>query len=810
MASYTSGLQEVFPGSSEMSRMMKEHDWSASALGAPEHWPDGLKIPLRMLLTSRFEMWLGWGSDLNFFYNDAYIPTLGIKHPSMLGKPFREVWAEVYDDVADQVARVKQGQSTWNDALLLLLERHGYPEETYHSFSYSPLYGLGGGVDGMLCIVSEVTARVINERRLNTIRTLGMELVSASTEDAVCQAVCDNLKTNRRDFPFSLLYVGEGHGQRGVASTEDAASLLQRTWPMEASHDRPVTIDLPPHEKFPHGAWAIPPRQALIVAIPGAGGRRPVGQLVLGLNPYRRKDEDLAALALMLAGQISGALAAVAALVAERRRADQIWTCSRDLLVTIGPDGIFQSVSPAWTRILGHDTNQVVGRHFQEFLLPADRQSTKVALSRAASGADLTSFENRYQTARGEIRWISWHTAREGELVYGYGRDITEQKLNAEALASAENALRQSQRMEAVGQLTGGVAHDFNNLLVAIIANLDLLRRHVPKDAKTTRLIDGAIQGANRGASLTQRLLAFARRQELALASIDVTALVKGVRELITKSVGPNIEVRYELDPAIPPVLADVNQVELALLNLVVNARDALPHGGRVTISTSRVSLVSDEDLADGIYVCLAVTDNGTGMDAETLAKATEPFFSTKELGKGTGLGLSMILGLALQLEGGLRLHSKPGEGARAELLLPLTEIPKQVSSPPVTEGKMNKATSQRSILVVDDDPLIAMSTVDMLEDLGHRVTEANSAMQAIELVQSGERFDLVITDYSMPKMNGGQLAEALRQIEPELPIMLATGYAELPPGSELDLPRLAKPYDQSQLQREIVKLLGC
>ncbi|MBX3538573.1 MAG: PAS domain-containing protein [Chelatococcus sp.] len=809
MASYTSEMREIFPGSGEMSRLMKGFDWSASALGSPEHWPDSLKIPLRMLLTSRFEMWLGWGPDLNFFYNDAYIPTLGIKHPVMFGKPFREVWAEVYDDVADQVARVKQGEATWNEALLLLLERNGYPEETYHSFSYSPLYGLQGGVDGMLCIVSEVTARVINERRLNTIRTLGMALVGASTEVAVCEAVSEILNNNRHDFPFFLFYIGEGHERRTFASSADAAELLHRTWPVEASYERPITIELSPDETFPVGSWAVAPRQALIVGIPGAGRRRPVGHLVLGLNPYRRKDEDLAALARMLASQISGALANVAALVTERRRADRVWTYSRDLIVTLGADGIFRSVSPAWTRILGHDTTQVVGRHFQEFLLPADRQSTALALSRAASGDDLTSFENRYQTAQGAIRWISWNTAREGELVYGYGRDITEQKLNAEALASAERALRQSQKMEAVGQLTGGVAHDFNNLLMAIIANLDLVKRHVPHDPKTARLIDGAIQGANRGASLTQRLLAFARRQDLALTSTDITALVKGVGELITKSVGSNIEVCYELDEAIPAALADVNQIELALLNLVVNARDALPNGGRVTITTGSVALSSDEHLADGTYICLTVTDNGVGMDAETLAKATEPFFSTKELGKGTGLGLSMVLGLAIQLNGALRLHSKLGEGTRAEFLLPLTEVPKQ-EPVPVIEPKAEPATSQWSILVVDDDALIAMSTVDMLEDLGHKVIEVNSAAEAIDLVKNGKHFDLVVTDYSMPKMNGGQLASALRQIEPALPILLATGYAELPPGTELDLPRLAKPYDQKQLQREIAKLLGC
>ena len=394
----------------------------------------------------------------------------------------------------------------------------------------------------------------------------------------------------------------------------------------------------------------------------------------------------------------------------------------------------------------------------------------------------------------------------EDDVVYGYGRDVTAEKLNAQALASAENALRQSQKLEVIGQLTGGIAHDFNNLLMAVIANLDLLKRNLPQDPKVARLIDGAIQGANRGASLTQRLLAFARRQELELAPARITSLVKGIGDLITKSIGADVELHYELDERLPLALVDANQIELALLNLVVNARDALPDGGSVTITTERLELQGDEQLPAGTYVRVAVSDNGVGMDAETLAKATEPFFSTKELGKGTGLGLSMIHGLAIQLHGALRIRSAPGNGTCAELLLPTTEdMP--TTPAPVTEQGTAPTVTRRSILVVDDDPLIAMSTVDLLEDLGHSVREANSGDEALEIIHGGEHFDLVVTDYSMPRMTGGQLAMALRQIRPHLPILLATGYADLPPGAEIDLPRLAKPYDQRQLQREIAKL---
>lgn len=370
----------------------------------------------------------------------------------------------------------------------------------------------------------------------------------------------------------------------------------------------------------------------------------------------------------------------------------------------------------------------------------------------------------------------------------------------------AEGQLRQAQKMEMIGQLTGGVAHDFNNLLMAVIANLDLLRKHHGDDPRASRLIDGAMQGANRGASLTQRLLAFARRQDLALAPLSLGDLVRGVHDLLAKSVGNGVVLHLALEEDLPAVLADANQIELALLNLVVNARDAMPKGGEITVRTDRAISRGDADIAAGDYIRLVVSDNGSGMDAETLAKATEPFFSTKELGKGTGLGLSMIHGLAIQLHGALRLKSAPGKGTDAELWLPVAtaaapDIARTPAAPQISEPQM------LTILMVDDDALIAMSTVDLLEDLGHTVIEANSGLDALKVIDSGRPIDLIITDYSMPGMNGGQLAAKVRETRPTLPILLATGYAELPSGMELDIPRISKPYTQSQLSQEIAKL---
>ena len=393
--------------------------------------------------------------------------------------------------------------------------------------------------------------------------------------------------------------------------------------------------------------------------------------------------------------------------------------------------------------------------------------------------------------------------ARTAELSAAHANVLAE----IEQRERAEEQLRQAQKMEMIGQLTGGVAHDFNNLLMAVLANLDLLRKHIPDDPRITRLINGALQGAHRGAALTQRLLAFARRQDLKVEPTNLADLVRETGDLIERSVGAEIEVRLDLPADTPLTLIDASQTELAVLNLVVNARDAMPHGGVLSITVDHLEAPPAADLPAGHYVRLVVSDTGHGMDPETLQKATEPFFSTKELGKGTGLGLSMVHGLAVQLNGALRLSSQVGVGTEAELWLPVTNIPAEERKSTVAEPK-DEVSGKVTVLVVDDDALIAMSTVAMLEDLGHDVIEANSGDRALEILRDNRPVDLLVTDYSMPRMNGAQLAAAAREIRPELPILLATGYAELPAGSALSLPLIGKPYQQDQLAAEIVKIL--
>jgi signal transduction histidine kinase/CheY-like chemotaxis protein len=374
------------------------------------------------------------------------------------------------------------------------------------------------------------------------------------------------------------------------------------------------------------------------------------------------------------------------------------------------------------------------------------------------------------------------------------------------AREKAQEQLRQAQKMETIGQLTGGVAHDFNNLLMAVMGNLDLLRKRLPDDPRLHRLINGALQGAERGASLTQRLLAFARQQDLRAVPMDLRALIQGMIDLLERSLGPRIALRLDIPEALPPARVDANQLELAILNLAINARDAMPDGGSIDIKVAEYQASGDSALKPGRYLQLSVIDTGRGMTPEIVKRAIEPFFSSKPLGKGTGLGLSMVHGLAVQLGGALQLSSTVGKGTTATLLLPVATAAPEAESP---VHKLQKVNRSAVILFVDDDPLIAMSTTEMLEDLGHHVIGASSGLHALDILRSGQPLDLMMTDHVMPGMTGIELAAASREVRPSLPILLATGYAELPEGAQLDLPRLAKPYHQDQLRDRLDQLLG-
>ncbi|MET3889062.1 signal transduction histidine kinase [Bosea sp. OAE506] len=389
-------------------------------------------------------------------------------------------------------------------------------------------------------------------------------------------------------------------------------------------------------------------------------------------------------------------------------------------------------------------------------------------------------------------------SVREGEKRF---REELEAKV-----AERTQALQQVQKMEAVGNLTGGIAHDFNNLLMAVIGSLELLRKRMPADQALLRLLDNAMEGAKRGSSLTQRMLAFARRQELRTERTDAVKLVQGMQDLIQRSLGPMVNLRVRLPKSLPAIEVDGNQLEAALLNLAVNARDAMPDGGTIIIEAKQV-----QDRESGQQrVCLSVSDDGEGMDEGTLARATEPFFTTKGVGKGTGLGLSMVYGFAEQSGGRFSLTSEVGRGTTAEIILPISESGSDVVPVlPTDEHKQVGLEGRRlTILAVDDDALVLMNTGDLLEDLGHDVVLAHSGREALDQL-SQRRFDLVITDHAMPQMTGAQLISEIEARSPELPVILATGYAELPSGLEMrDVFRLSKPFAQQDLVRAIAAVV--
>jgi signal transduction histidine kinase len=371
--------------------------------------------------------------------------------------------------------------------------------------------------------------------------------------------------------------------------------------------------------------------------------------------------------------------------------------------------------------------------------------------------------------------------------------------------------VHEMQKLESLGQLTGGVAHDFNNLLMAVLGNLSLLKKRLPEDPPVTRLIDGAIKGAERGATLTKRMLAFARRQELKPATVDLRALVDGTEEMLRRSLGPTVAIAIALDPDLPHVRVDPSQLELALLNLALNARDAIPEQGRLDIAADR-ERGRVPGLPPGEYVCISVADTGSGMDAATLKRATEPFFTTKGVGKGTGLGLSMVHGLAAQSGGAMSITSEVEKGTTVRLWLPVgllsVDRPVVPNADVLTRPEQPHPGSFR-ILVVDDDALISASTGAMLEDLGHAVIEASSAARALDVLRAGAKVDLVITDQAMPGMTGIELARLLRHEWPGIPVILASGYADLLDCDDLPVPRLAKPYQQAELAACIATALG-
>ncbi len=901
--------REIFVGDSEMAQMMREHDWSETSLGPPETWPEALKVALRLLLTSRFEMWLGWGPDINFFYNDAYRPTLGNKHPNALAVPTKALWAEIWDDVKDRLASVYEtGQATWDRALLLLLERDGYPEETYHTFSYSPLIGDSGMVEGVFCAVTEETERVISERRMGTMRQLASALAIADSTDDVCLASARVLAEATLDLPFSLLYVfnDDGSAKRvwanGISGDHSLAPAILTTdgavWDLRSiwKHQAPELVDIGGSSDVPTGAWHGPAIQAAIVPLVGQGGDKPKGVLISGLNPHRRINDDYLDFLKLVAGQIASRLASAEAFETERQRAAALaeaarmrgeaavaleqlnWqlvsevelrTAERDRLrglfqqapsfmcILRGPDHIFELVNDAYLQLVGHRElvglgvrdalPEVAGQGFFELLDDVFQsgqayvgRNMPVLLQRMGNQPEERFINLIYQPIFDQTYSVA------GIFVDGF--DVTDQKRAEDELQSlnhtleqrverrteelratllqleqesaereaAQIALRQAQKMEALGNLTGGVAHDFNNLLQVISGNLQLLSKDVAGNAHAELKVQNALAGVSRGSKLASQLLAFGRRQPLEPKVVNVRKLIQNMDDMLRRALGEEIELETIVAGGLWNTLIDPGQLENAILNLAINARDAMAGQGRLTIETVNALLDDDyarshEDVRPGQYVLVAVTDTGCGIPSEILDHVLEPFFSTKSEGKGSGLGLSMVYGFLKQSGGHLKIYSEVGHGTTIKIYMPRTM---QVEDSLVDMTMVPAKGGTETVLVVEDDDAVRETSVALLSDLGYQVLKARDAQSAFTILDSGVQVDLLFTDVVMPgPMRSTELARKAKSLFPSMAILFTSGYTEnsivhggrLDPGVEL----LSKPYTREALARKVRHVLG-
>ncbi|MGE4219227.1 MAG: response regulator [Alphaproteobacteria bacterium] len=526
------------------------------------------------------------------------------------------------------------------------------------------------------------------------------------------------------------------------------------------------------------------------------------------------------------------------ALRASEERFRAIVETTPECVKLVAADGTLLHMNSSGLAMLGPErAATAIGSSIYDLILPEHRDRFAAFSARIRRG-EKGSLEYDMLDGAGQRRHLETHAApfrdSDGSLVMlAITRDVTDRRRTEAALRERDERLRglnetleqrvvqataareamlaklhDAQRQETLGQLTGGVAHDFNNLLTPIVGGLDALRRRHGEDARAQRLIAGALQAADRAQTLVQRLLAFARRQVLDPCAVDVPTLIDGMADLITRSIGPQIRLVTPFAAGLPHARVDPAQLELALLNLALNARDAMPEGGTLRVDADRqvVGPEHGNGLRHGEYVRLSVTDSGVGMDETTLKRAIEPFYSTKGVGRGTGLGLSMVHGLAGQSGGALVLSSVPGKGTRAEIWLPVAAEP--ADSPNAYEAEPIAGSQPATILLVDDEPLVRAATTDMLADLGHSVIQADSAVQALETLDSRPLPELVVTDYLMPGMNGAELAAAIRTRHPAMPILLMTGYAGLAGGTMADLPLLPKPFRLPELAAVLARLL--
>ena len=817
-----SASADFLAGGGEMGALTRTYDWSASPLGPPESWPQSLRTAIRILLNTNHPMFIWWGEELIQFYNDAYCKTMGPeRHPSALGQRGQECWAEIWDVVGPQIEQVMRGGgATWHENQLIPVTRHGRLEQVYWTYGYSPI-DEDDGVGGVLVVCRDVTqdylaAAALRDREAELARVQQVGRIGGLEVD---------LRTgfrNRRSPEYLLI-----HGLPPEAANESHEDWVRRVHPEDreatekkfreavAGKVRDYTVQYRIIRPSDGETRWISVRSTIERdengrAIRLVGAHTDVTEQVAAEQALRQSEERFR----KLADQLAELNATLAQRVEEKtRERDRIWNVSQDLLLVADRAGIWRTVNPAWTRTLGWSEAELLGRTSQWLEHPDDGGLTRSQVRKLGEADTTVRFESRFRHKDGTYRWLSWTGVADRQHIYAVARDVTAEKAAAERLKATEEALLQSQKMEAVGQLTGGIAHDFNNLLTGIVGSLDLLqtRLNQGRTENVGRYIDAAMTSANRAAALTHRLLAFARRQPLIPKSVDANQLVVSLEDLLRRTIGEAIDLAIVVSDDLWNTLCDPNQLESALLNLAINARDAMPDGGKLTISTANARLdgVSADTpaLAPGDYICVAVTDTGTGMSAEVAARAFDPFFTTKPIGQGTGLGLSMIYGFARQSNGHATIDSKPGQGTSVRLYLPRHHSG-AVAGPASAAATAERSATGETVLVVEDEPVVRAVILEMLVEQGYRTLEAVDGPSGLRILQGNEQIDLLVTDVGLPGINGRQLADQARETRPGLKILFVTGYAEsvaiadgfLQPGMEM----ITKPFDLDNLSRRV------
>ncbi|MBU1376247.1 MAG: PAS domain-containing protein [Alphaproteobacteria bacterium] len=858
---------------SAVAAQIAERDWTGTPLGPIDGWPTALRSTLALMLACPAPMYLAWGAALISFHNDAYTPVLGRRAPDALGKPFPELWADVWTDIAPMVDAALAGQATSVTDMKLDLSRDGEPEESYWSFSYSPVVGDDGDICGMLCVTGETTARVVAERerraadeRLEAALSAG-DRVGAWDWDVVADRVV-------ADHRFASLYgVDPDKAARGAPIAAFFSGMHPEDRPRVEAEIAAVLADgdtfLAEYRLMSEtGAWRW-------VSAQGRAIRDAAGHCVrlpgVSIDITRRKTAELALSAAKDERDF------VVELTATQRNLDSpeaVVRVSAEMLGRrlgvnrvgfyrlLGSDRMHHSVG--WSDgvvplLLGEQSVAAFGGYaereraagrslvFSDSRFDAEGALGAYALDGVMAGICIPLLDSgrwaagiylHHASVRGwtageialakEVAGLTWLAVERAEAMVRLAQRVDRQAAALTEVTSelavqdrsrraAEAQLRQLQKMDALGKLTGGIAHDFNNMLAVIIGGLNLIERRLARgDTDIQKFLDGAIEGAERAAALTQRLLAFSRQQPLSPETLDVNQLISTLTDMLGRTLGETIRLETVLGAGLWTARADLSELENAIINLSVNARDAMPAGGRLTIETANAHI--DDDLAreietpSGQYVMVAVSDTGTGMSPEVLEKVFEPFFTTKPVGKGTGLGLSQVFGFVRQSGGHVRAYSEPGHGTTFKLYLPRATgdgIARAVPRPTVAVGR---GAATEIVLVVEDEQRVRNYSVEALRELGYTVIHAASGPEALALLESAQDVTLLFTDVVMPDMTGRQLVDLALTLRPELKVLYTTGYTRnaivhngvLDPGTRF----LAKPFTLEQLGAKVREAL--